>query len=186
MENAKMIEKSGKDLLEVLNGRVSVRNFTGEKVSDDELKTILNAGFCAPSARNRRPWEFVVMRDKDRFHAFAEHLPFCSMLERGADAAIIICGDQSVTENYTLLINDCSAATENMLLAAHGLGLGGVWCGIIDEDGRLDFFRKELKLPENIVPAAMVVIGRPNDDKQPVDRFTPEHIHLEYYSEEKN
>lgn len=125
--------------------RRSIRRYTGEPVSEEMLHTLLHAGFCAPSAKNCRPWEFVVVRSRDKLKCFSEHAQYQKMAEHAA-FAIVVCGDTRRLDHHDLLLNDCSAAVENILLAAHGLGLGAVWCGIVNE--LVNFFRQQLSLPE--------------------------------------
>ena len=177
--NQAMISACGVDVLDAITNRRSIRKYTGEPVSEEMLRTLLNAGFCAPSAQNCRPWDFVVVRGKEKLKAFTEHCTYQKMVEF-ADAAIIVCGNTQRMERHDLLINDCSAAVENILLAAHGLGLGAVWCGIADDD-LFSFFSAQLGLPSHIRPTALISIGHPAEERPAPDRFEPEHIHYETY-----
>lgn len=166
------------DVLTAIETRRSIRRYTGEPVSEEMLHTLLHAGFCAPSAKNCRPWEFVVVRSRDKLKCFSEHAQYQKMAEHAA-FAIVVCGDTRRLDHHDLLLNDCSAAVENILLAAHGLGLGAVWCGIVNE--LVNFFRQQLSLPEEVLPVALVAVGHPAEERPVPERYDPSHVHFEAY-----
>ena len=167
-------------VLENILSRKSVRNYTDEPVRRSQLDTLLRAAMAAPTGRDMRPWKFVVIDDKAAMAALADSLPYAKML-REAQAAVAVCGDLSVTDdkgnpstNWTF---DCSAATENLLLAAEALGLGAVWTGVYPYEERVATVKSALGLPEEIVPLALVPIGHPKGDPQPKDKFNKDNIH---------
>lgn len=167
------------EILEAIFTRRSIRKYTGEAVSDKDIDTIIRAGFSAPSAHNLQPWHFVIVRNRDKLNAFADYATYQKMLYE-ADCAIIICGDAKKQSHQNLLVNDCSAATENMLLAAHGLGLGAVWCGLA-QISLVRFFSKELELPENILPMALISLGHPAEERPASKRYNAKHVHHETF-----
>ena len=171
------------DIIEAIKTRFSVRKYTDEPVSEEQLRTLLEAGFCAPSACNLRPWEFVVIRDRDALDDIAEHGRFQKMF-RLAPLGILVCGNTKRSIKHApgrdLLINDCSAAAENMLLAAHGIGLGGCWCGIADDKSRA-WFSERFGLPDHNLPAALLAIGHPDETREQPDRYAPEKVHFEKF-----
>src|SRR5690554_4415591 len=117
------------NVLDAIFSRRSIRKFTGEQVKEEDLKTILKAGFQAPSAHNYQPREYIVVKDKEILNKISEFHKYAKMLPN-AGCGIVVCGDTSKQEEIGFLVEDCSASIQNMLLAAHGLGLGAVWCGL--------------------------------------------------------
>ena len=167
-------------VLENILSRKSVRSYTDEPVRRSQLDTLLRAAMAAPTGRDMRPWKFVVIDDKAAMAALADSLPYAKML-REAQAAVAVCGDLSVTDdkgnpstNWTF---DCSAATENLLLAAEALGLGAVWTGVYPYEERVAAVKSALGLPEEIIPLALVPIGHSKGDPQPKDKFNKDNIH---------
>lgn len=169
--------------LKAIFTRRSIRKYTGELVPKALLDQVLTAGFCAPSAHNFRPWDFVLVKDKNLLETIADNGKYMKMV-RHCDTAVIVCGDTARQTNHDLLVNDCSAAVENMLLAAHALGLGAVWCGVVHPE-QIRFFQDRLKMPGHIVPAALIAIGYPDEERAAPDRFDPAHVHEECFSENK-
>jgi nitroreductase len=172
--------------------RHSVRNFTGEKVKKEDLLTILKAGMSAPSAVNRQPWSFVVIIQRSILDALADKLPFAKMLTK-ASAAIVVCGrpTQSKILNFAAKalsgtsladywIVDCSAASENILLASHALGYGAVWTAVFPDPAKIEFVQKILGIPEGIIPLNVIPIGVPvNKNEPPKDKFKEANIYWE-------
>lgn len=113
------------ELLEGILTRRSIRRFTGEPVTDQELEMVLRAGCHAPSAHNHQPWEFIIIRDKGTFERIAKLHTYAKFLPQ-AEVCVIVCGDKTKQPETGFLIEDCSAAIQNILLAAHGIGLGAV------------------------------------------------------------
>lgn len=164
----------------ILN-RKSVRAYTDRAVSREQLDTLLRAAMAAPTGRDMRPWKFVVIDDKEALAALAGQLPYAKMLPEAA-AAIVVCGDLSVTDdkgkpstNWTF---DCSAATENLLLAAEAMGLGAVWTGVYPYEERQTAVSQALQLPEHIIPLNLIPIGYPKGDPQPKDKYDADNVHF--------
>lgn len=166
------------DVLEAIYTRKSIRRFTGEKISEENLKVLLEAGFCAPSAHNKRPWHFIVIRDEYTLQSIAKNHPHAKMLP-SAGCGIIVCGDNEKEEMTGLLVEDCSAAIENMLLSAHGIGLGAVWCGIYPVPQLIKLIEDILNLPESIVPVGMVVVGAKDQERKVKDRYDEDKVHFD-------
>ena len=143
--------------------RVSVREFTGEKISEAQIDTLLRAAMAAPSALNKQPWAFIVMTDEEKLAQLGEALPYSRCSNHPA-IAIIPCGDLSKAlegEMANFWINDVSAATQNILLAAHSMGLGAVWTGLHPDMNRVRLVQEMLGLPEHIIPLCVVPVGVP-------------------------
>ncbi len=131
----------------------------------------------APSAGNEQPWHFVIIADRSILEKVPGINPYAAMAEH-APLAILICGDIDAEVFKGNWVQDCAAATQNILLAAHALGFGAVWTGIYPEKARVEGFRKLLKLPENIIPFALVPMGLPAQKPTPQHRFNQERIHF--------
>lgn len=164
------------DVLQAIYTRKSIRKFTGEPLSQEELETVLRAGFSAPSAHNFQPWHFVVIRDAGKLEHIAKHHPYGKMAP-GAGCAVIVCGDPEKQNEEGFLVEDCSAAMQNMLLAAHGTGLGAVWCGIYPIKGLMQLIKETAELPEGIIPVGMMVIGHKAQEREATDRFDAAKVH---------
>jgi nitroreductase len=164
------------DVISAIFTRRSIRKFNGVPIKEDELKTILKAGFCGPSAHNLRPMNFVVINDEPQLKTIGNFHPYAKMLPQ-AGCGIVVCGDLNRQKLEGFLVEDCSSAIENMLLAAHGLELGAVWCGIYPVKELIDGFTKLLNLPGNIIPVGIVVVGNKNEDITPLNRYDEEKIH---------
>lgn len=153
----------GVDVLEAINQRRSVRHFAARTVEEDLLTTVLNAGMCAPTAKNKRPYHFVVVEDAALRGKISDGNQHAWML-KDAPCCIVVCADSVAEATWDFLQQDCAAAVQNMLLAAHGLGLGAVWCGVAKGRDWAGLLAEELNLPEKVVPAAVVVLGHPAAD----------------------
>lgn len=164
------------ELYEGLITRRSQRNYTGAIISEDEITKIIKAGMYAPSARNTRPWHFIVIDDRKIMHEIMNVHPYSSMLKT-ASHAILICGDEKLQNGPGYYKLDCSAATQNILLAVHALGYGAVWLGIEPKEDRISAMRHIFGLPEDIYPLSLVSIGVPAGKKiNNPERFEPEKI----------
>ncbi len=164
------------DVLEAIRTRRSVRQYQDKPVPNELIGRLLRAAMSAPSARNGQPWEFVIIDDR---RILAEIPSVCPNAPMAASApvAILVCGDLSREGSPGYWVVDCSAAVENILLAAHGLGLGAVWTGVYPRQARMDGLHRLLKLPEGVVPHSLVVLGYPAEHPEPQDRFRPERVH---------
>ncbi len=159
--------------------RVSVRQFTGEPISQEQIDTLLRAAMAAPSALNKQPWAFIVVTEPELLAQLAQVLPY-SRCDNHPACAILPCGDLSKAMEGDLAafwINDVSAATENLLLAAHAMGLGAVWTGLHPAMDRVEAVQQLLGLPEHIVPLCVVPVGVPAEQPEIKDKFKPENIH---------
>ena len=164
------------ELYEGLITRRSVRKYTGEKISEEDINTIINAGMYAPSARNTRPWHFIVIDDKSAFEKIMAFHPAAAMLSQ-ASHAIAVCGDEELQNGPGYYVMDCSAALENMLLAAHALGVGAVWVGIHPKPDRIEALSALLELPAHVKPVALISLGVPSENEESVcQRYEPEKI----------
>ena len=158
--------------------RFSVRWFTDQEVTDYELNSLLDAGFCAPSAKNSRPWHFIVIRDKATLKKISVASSYAKMVER-SNLTILICADSSKNPSEKHLVEDCSAAAQNILLAAHAMELGAVWCGINPKSDFYDTLIDLMELPEGIVPMMLIPIGYPDESRAQIERFEPDKVHKE-------
>jgi nitroreductase len=163
-------------LVETIFARRSIRKYTSEPVSEENIQTLLEAAMAAPSASNRKPWQFVVVTERGTLDALAEAHPHGKMLFE-APLGIAVCGDLTEMERYW--VQDCSAATENLLLAVTALGLGAVWLGVYPRDERVSAVRRILDLPDHITPLNVVSIGHPAEEKQPRTQFDGNRVHRE-------
>ncbi len=166
------------NVLEAIDSRRSIREFTEETISEQDLKTILKAGFQAPSAHNREPREYVVVKDPETIEKIVEFHEHAKMLPK-AGCGIVICGDKTKQDVFGFLISDCSASIQNMLLASHGLGLGAVWCGLYPREHLMEGTTDVLNLPEHIVPVGLVVVGETEEKPSAVDRYNEDKVHYD-------
>jgi nitroreductase len=166
------------DILEAIFTRRSVRSFTGEVIGEEDLKTVLKAGFAAPSAHNYQPWHFIVIKSTETLEKMAEFHTYGKMLPK-AGCGIVVCGDKEKQSEIGFLVEDCSAAIENMLLAAHGLGYGAVWCGLYPMSQLVENTKKLLNLPDNMIPVGVMPIGHKKDDRKPIDKYDESKIHID-------
>lgn len=166
------------DALEALYTRRSIRKYTDEPISDEDLESILKAAMLAPSARNERPWHFVVIRDRSRCDMMSKGAPYWGMAAT-AQALVIVCGDTTQGKGDAFWVQDCAAALENLLVAARAKNIGTVWCGVHPIADREAFVSKALNLPPHIVPLGLVCLGHPAQKFEEADRFDPARIHLE-------
>jgi nitroreductase len=164
------------DLIQTIFARRSIRQYTSEPVSEEQIQTLLEAAMAAPSASNRKPWQFIVVTDRGTLDALAEAHPHGKMLF-DAPLCISVCGDLTEMERYW--VQDCSAATENLLLAAVALGLGAVWLGVYPRDERVAAVRQILALPDQITPLNLISIGHPAEEKRPRTQFDGDRVHRE-------
>jgi nitroreductase len=153
--------------------RRSIRAYTGEPLSEADVKALLEAGMAAPSASNRKPWHLVAVTDRATLRELARSHPFGKMLARAA-LGIAVCGDPAISDWW---VQDCSAATENILVAASGLGLGGVWLGCHGRPEREQAIRQVLGIPERIGVLSMLSIGHPAETKEARTQYDPKRVH---------
>jgi nitroreductase len=164
------------EAIEAILGRRSIRKYTGEPVTDGQLKRLLEAAMAAPSAHNRQPWHYVVIRDKATLLEIPKFHNYSKMLEQAA-LAIVVCGDLELENGTGFWVQDCSASTQNILLAAKATGLGAVWLGVYPNEALVTKLRALLKMPEKIVPLCIISIGHPSEEKPPGNRYDGGRIH---------
>jgi nitroreductase len=165
------------DALTALYSRRSVRLYTGKAVPHESVNEILKAAMSAPSAGNERPWHFIVLTDRVILHEIPKFHPYSAMLKH-ASVAILVCADLTLERHKGYWVLDCAAATQNILLAAHAKGLGGVWCGVYPDQDRVGNLKKLLRLPDQIVPFSLIPLGFPAEIKQAEDRFDGTRVHI--------
>lgn len=166
--------------LENIMTRTSVRQYVADKtIPRDTIELLLRAAMAAPTAVNKQPWQFIVIDNRESLDSLAQVLPYAKMLEH-ASIAIVPCGDLSKAfeGEPEYWIQDVSAATENLLLAAHSLGLRAVWTGVYPTKERVEAVSQRLNLPSNVIPLAVVPIGYPDGQHTPKDKWNPEAIHF--------
>jgi nitroreductase/flavin reductase (DIM6/NTAB) family NADH-FMN oxidoreductase RutF len=171
-------------VLDNIMTRTSVRAYQDRPIEDEQVETMLRAAMAAPSAGNKQPWKFVIIKDKNTLATIADHFHTMTMAAQ-APMAIVVCGDMELTfpgDGVDYWVEDASAATENLLLAAHSLGLGAVWCGIYPLPERVQYLSELLQLPENIVPLNVIPVGYPAEDPAPKDKWKPESVHYESWT----
>jgi nitroreductase len=166
------------DRLDNIMERRSIRRFLPDPVDGATVEILLRAAMAAPSAGNEQPWRFVVVRDREVLRRLADASPYASMVP-SAPLAIVVCGDTSVEKHTGFWVQDCSAATENLLLAANALGLGAVWLGFHPAFERAEAAARALALPEGVIPLAVVPVGLPSETKPPADRYDPTYVHAD-------
>ena len=161
-------------------GRRSIRAYTSEAVSNEAVQKLLEAAMAAPSAAATDPWRFAVVRNRNMLSRIADALPFGKMLGSAA-LGIVVCGDLEAAHDQQLsyLLQDCSAATENLLLCAHVLGLGACWLGVHPREQRVKSLREILGLATSLLPVACVAIGYPAEKKESRTRFNPDYVWIE-------
>ncbi len=168
--------------VDLLFERHSLRRYRQEPVDPQDIQTILQAGMSAPSAHNSQPWEFLVVQDKERLSACAGIRKFWGMLSDAPMAILVLANLEGYKGSAReFFLQDCSAAAENMLLAATALGYGGVWLGIYPLEEPQQQLREIFQIPEAVLPVVMLPIGRPETPPEVKRRSTPEKIHYELY-----
>lgn len=165
--------------------RASVRSYTDRPVSRELIDTLLRAAMAAPTAANKQPWRFVVIDNRDILNYIADNFHTMTMMKE-ARVAVVVCGDLNSTlegNGRDYWIQDGSAATENLLLAAHALGLGAVWCGVYPQPDRVSRFSELLHLPADILPLNCIAIGYPKGETAPKDKWRPDFIRYNTWDE---
>lgn len=153
--------------------RKSVREYLDKGVEKEKIDLMLRAGMAAPSARDLRPWEFIVINDRATLDSMAAALPYAKMLTQ-VRYAMVVCGDSARSSLWYL---DCSAAAQNILLAAESLGLGAVWTAAYPYEDRMQVVRKFTALPDSVLPLCVIPFGYPATSQQPKQKFDKEKIH---------
>ncbi|MBS7627126.1 nitroreductase family protein [Candidatus Bathyarchaeota archaeon] len=166
--------------MEAIISRRSIRKYTDQPIPDDKVEMLLKAAMSAPSAGNQQPWHFIVINERKildeipKFHSYAQML-------HEAPLAILVCGDLKLEKHKGFWTQDCSAATENILIAANANGLGAVWLGIYPREERIRGLKNLLGLPEHIIPFSLIPIGYPAEHKPPAERYDESRIHYNHW-----
>jgi nitroreductase len=164
------------DAMDAIFTRRSIRKYKPGTVDRKTIKELLRAAMTAPSAANQQPWHFVVIDDPEVLRRVPECHPYADMVPQ-ASVAILVCGDLKRDVHEGFWVQDCSAATENLLLAITAHGLGGVWLGVYPRQDRVEGLRRLLGIPNHVVPLALVPIGRPGEKKGRASRYKENRIH---------
>lgn len=179
-ENEKQCPGPAAVVMENILTRTSIRQFTDKPVAKETLDSLVRAGMAAPSAVNKQPWAFIVVTDKEVLNALNENHPYANL--KTATAAIVVCGNMNEAlegEAREYWVQDCSAATENILLAAHAYGLGAVWCGVYPNPERVPAVKQVLGLPDFITPLNIITLGYPDENPEPKNKWNPDKIHYQ-------
>ena len=174
-------------VLDNIATRTSIRDYEARPVEKEKIEKLLRAGMAAPTAVNKQPWHFIVVTDKDQLEKLAEANPNAGMAAK-APLAIVVCGDMNKAlegDAREFWVQDCSAATENILLAATGMGLGSVWTGTYPSKERCAAVTKLLKLPKFLIPLNTIVIGYPDSQVTPKDKWKQENVSYNAYEGEQ-
>ena len=164
------------DAMQAILTRRSVRKYSKKKITKKIIYELLNAGVSAPSAGNQQPWQFVIIDNKEIFDKIIKFHPYAEMLKE-AQIAILVCGDLNLETHKGYWMIDCSAATQNILIATRARGLGACWLGIFPRKERISAIKHILKIPENIIPFSLISLGYPEEEQTTVDRLDDFRIH---------
>jgi nitroreductase len=164
-------------MLDLIQSRRSIRKYTSEPIADADIQAMLEAAMAAPSANNVKPWEFVVVRDRELCRKLADTHTYSKMAADAA-AVFVICGREGESRHW---VEDTSAATQNLLLAAAGLGLGAVWVACYPSVEREGYVRELLGLPASLRVLCLVPAGHPAESKAPRTQFDPGRVHYDRY-----
>jgi nitroreductase len=167
-----------KDTFSVIHSRKSVKSFTGAPVSTESLEKIVRAGMAAPTAVNKQPWSFVVVTDRKKLDELAAGLPNARGIDR-AGAAIVVCTESAKAnlQSKDFAIIDASLASENILLAAEALELGGHWTASYPYEDKMKHVRIVLGIPTDVIPLNVILVGVPTGEDKPKDKFQKKKIH---------
>ena len=158
--------------------RRSIRKYTAQIIDKETIEHILKAAMYAPSARNTQSWQFLVISERKMLNSITKVHPYSSMMTE-ASHAILVCGDKNLEPNEAYCCQNCSPATQNILLAAHALGIGSVWLGVYPREERMKGVSELFALPQNILPVSLIALGYPNEKPAQPDRFKPGSVHYE-------
>ncbi len=164
------------DIIEAIFTRRSIRQYRDDPIADATIENLLRAGMQAPSAHNTQPWHFIVITDRAILTKIPEFHPYSKMLTQ-ANCAILVCGESADPMETGYIIQDCSAATENILLAAHAEGLGAVWLGIYPQYKRIKEIRRLFDIPAGILPVSLSALGYPSEQLPRTDRYQANRVY---------
>lgn len=168
-------------ILDTIYLRRSIRVFDSKCVVRNILTDLLKAAMAAPTAGNNRPWEFIIITDREKLAEIQTRIKYGKY---NAPAAIVVCANLALCQNEyasQFWIQDCSAATENLLIASAGMGLGTLWTGVYPKEDIMDILRKALEIPDIILPFNLVYIGYPAEEKEARTQYEESRVHWEKY-----
>lgn len=168
------------ETLQAILTRRSIRKFENKQIAEELIIKLLEAAMYAPSARNTQPWHFIVINERKKLDEIPKLHPYADMCYE-APLAILVCGDLNLEKMEGYIAINCAAATQNLLLAAHDLGLGAVWLGVYPRKERMEKLSKFFGIPDYIIPVSLVAVGYPAEKKEKPERFRPERIHYNYW-----
>lgn len=168
------------DILTAIHTRASVRKYTGDPVSEEDVAILLDAAMAAPSAGNEQPWQFIVIDDRGVLEKIPEIHPYGGMA-KNAPLAILVCGDRAAEKHPGFWVQDCSAAIQNMLLAAVARNLGAVWTGIYPVEERVAAFGELFGLPDHVTPLGLVILGKPDAKQEAKSRFRADRVRRNHW-----
>jgi nitroreductase len=169
------------NILDTIFSRRSIRIYDRKKLDKETITDLLKAAMAAPSASNSRPWEFVVVTDEAKINTLRSKIKYGNY---NAPAIIIVCGNTAIAQNesaFRYWVQDCSAATENILLAAAGLGLGTCWVASYPKEDVMAVVREMTSIPETVIPFNLIYVGYPAEEKAPRTQFDAERVHWDTY-----
>ncbi|MCF8008621.1 MAG: nitroreductase family protein [Halanaerobiales bacterium] len=163
-------------MVDIIKKRRSIRSYKSKSVSDNDINKLLNAAMLAPSAGNEQPWHFIVIDDEKILNDIPKIHPYSKMITQ-VNKAILVCADLNQTKYEGFWVQDCAAATQNILLKAVDLGLGTVWLGIYSNEDIVAKFKNLFKLPSEIIPFSLIPVGYPAENKEAPDRYIKSRVH---------
>ena len=163
------------EAIEAIMGRRSIRRYTDKKIPEETITKLLKAAMNAPSAHNKQPWHFIVVDDRETMLKIPEYHQYSKMLEN-ASHAIVVLGDNNI-QTSDFWVHDTSAATENILIAAHAMGLGAVWLGIHPHESLIEGTKKLFDIPDHVTPLCIISLGYPDETRSPSENYNPERVH---------
>lgn len=169
------------DTLEAIRTRRSIRKYQDRPVPEELVRQVLAAAMSAPSARNAQPWQFVVIDDR-RLLGEIPQINRNAWMAPDAPLGILVCGELALEKSAGYWVVDCAAAAENLLLAAHAVGLGAVWTGVYPRQQRIDGLHELLGLPEGVVPHTLILLGYPAEQPKSEDRYRADRVHRNGWS----
>jgi nitroreductase len=164
------------DALEAIRTRRSIRKFHDRPVPEELVRQVLEAAMSAPSACNKQPWHFIVLTDRSLLAEVVRINPHAAMANE-APLSILVCGDTTLEHPTGYWVIDCAAAVQNLLLAAHALGLGAVWTGVYPREQRLAEYRRVLGLPDHVMPHSLIVLGYPAEEPSAANRYREDRVY---------
>ena len=166
------------EILNTILTRRSIRAYTDKEISEETMNMLLRSAMYAPTARNFQEWRFIVVREPENLAKIEKVQPYNTLLKQ-AKAAVIVCAQLETDLHKRFFQQDCGASIQNLMLAAHGLGIGSVWLGVYPLPEITDGITKAFNLPEDVLPIGVVALGYPAEEKSDPNRFDPSKIHYE-------